>query len=247
MFTVISDTNRGRVRAENQDCVWSEKITLAGAEAVLCIVADGMGGHLAGDIASRLATEELARSVRVGHRNPHPGQVLAQSFARANAAVYSAAARHAEHAGMGTTMVAALLLAGKVYICHVGDSRAYKYASGVLTRLTHDHSVVEELLRHGGISPYDARQHPERHLLTRAVGISPDLTTDCQNLAWQAGEALLLCTDGLTEVLTDVEIESVLREYNDCAAVIEHLMRLALSRGAPDNVTILLAVRENSL
>lgn len=247
MFRVVSDTNRGKVRTENQDCVLSEEVTLAGQKAVLCIVADGMGGHLAGDVASRMAVEELALRVRHNGGDLHPAEVLEQGFAHANAAVYGAALRHAEYTGMGTTLTAALLLPECSYICHVGDSRAYKFASGSLTRLTHDHSVVEELIRHGGISSRDARYHPQRHVLTRALGVSPELVTDCQGIPLGVGEVLLLCSDGLTTVVADKEIESVFRETGDCNAVIRQLMDAALSRGAPDNVTLLLARREDSL
>ncbi|MBT9176032.1 MAG: Serine/threonine phosphatase stp [Firmicutes bacterium] len=247
MFRIVSGTNRGKVRAENQDCVLSEQVSLAGCDAFLCVVADGMGGHLAGDVASRMAAEELSRSIRAGCLNLHAAKVLEQGFAHANAAVYSAAERHAEYAGMGTTLTAALLLPEQIYICHAGDSRAYMFSGGSLTRLTHDHSVVEELLRHGSISSRDARYHPQRHVLTRALGVSPELRTDCQHVDWQTGEMLLLCTDGLTGVLSDREIEGILREDNDWAAVIRRLIDEALSRGAPDNVTILLAMREDSV
>lgn len=246
MFKVVSDTNRGKVRSENQDCVLNEQVTLAGCEAVLCLVADGMGGHLAGDVASRMAAEGLALSMRDGSGSLPPARLLEQGFAEANAAVYTAAERQEEYAGMGTTLTAALLLYDQVYICHVGDSRAYRFAGGTLTRLTHDHSVVEELLRHGSISSRDARHHPQRHVLTRALGVCPELTTDCQDMAWGARDVLLLCTDGLTGVLSDKEIEHILREH-DAASAIRHLMDEALARGAPDNVTILLAMREDSV
>jgi len=247
LFRVVSETNRGRVRTENQDCVLSEEITLAGREAVLCVVADGMGGHLAGDVASRMAVAALALHVCNNGGDLHPAEVLEQGFTHANAAVYGAALRHAEYTGMGTTLTAALLLPECSYICHVGDSRAYKFASGSLTRLTHDHSVVEELVRHGGISSRDARHHPQRHVLTRALGVSQELVTDCQGIPLQAGEVVMLCSDGLTGVLADQEIEAVLRGSVDYAGVIRQLMDAALSRGAPDNVTILLATREDSI
>lgn len=247
MFRVVSETNRGKVRAENQDCVLSEEVTLAGREAVLCIVADGMGGHLAGDVASRMAVEELALHLRTRGGSLSPAEALEQGFAHANAAVYGAALRHAEYAGMGTTLTAALMLPECSYICHVGDSRAYKFANGTLTRLTHDHSVVEELMRHGGISVRDARFHPQRHVLTRALGVSEELVTDCQGVSLEASDVLLLCSDGLTVVLADKEIEAVLRDSADCAVAIRHLMDAALSRGAPDNVTILLATSEGGV
>jgi len=244
LFIVSSDTNRGKVRADNQDCVVSEKVPLACGEAGLCVVADGMGGHLAGDVASRMAVQELIRYVRSHAGHLHPALLLEQAFAEANAAIYHASEQRPEYTGMGTTLTVALLLSERAYICHVGDSRAYKFADGMLLRLTHDHSVVEELLRHGGISSRDAKAHPQRHVLTRALGATRQIVTDCQEAMLQVGDSLLLCTDGLTQLLSDKEMESVFRASDHGPTVVKLLMDEALLRGAPDNVTILLARRE---
>lgn len=244
MLTVLSETNRGRVRPANQDCLVSERIDLPTGQVYLCGVADGMGGHLSGDVASQIAVASLSGAVKAKLALLGPAEALRQAFEEANSAVYREAQVREDCAGMGTTLTAALIVGEQVFISHVGDSRAYKVSEGSFTRLTYDHSLVEELIRQGGLSPLDAERHPQRHMLTRALGIEAQIEVDCKVESLRPGEALLLCTDGLTRMLSDSELESKIRNGPEPAVILRHLMDSALERGAPDNVTILLVCRE---
>lgn len=247
MLTVLSETNRGKVRSANQDCMVSEIIALPTGPVHLCVVADGMGGHLSGDVASQVAVASLSSAVRANLGRLRPAEALKQAFEDANYAVYKEAEEREECAGMGTTLTAALIAGEKAYIAHVGDSRAYKFDGASLTRLTDDHSLVEELIRQGGLSPSDAEKHPQRHMLTRALGIERQIEVDCRVLSLLSGEILLLCTDGLTRMLQDSELESIISKADAPATALRELMDTALGRGAPDNVTILLVLREGGV
>jgi len=231
------------VRPKNQDALIRERFSLPEGEACLCAVADGMGGHLAGDVASRIAVEELSLGVaETIHRLP-PSEVLSLAVTRANSKVLLLAQSDPSCAGMGTTLTAALLFGQVAFVCHVGDSRAYTYHGGRLTRLTDDHSYVEELLRKGELSLDDAEKHPKRNILTRALGVQAELLMDCQEFDLGDVEMLLLCTDGLTKLLSDHEIQGIIAAHPDRAEVLRALLDMALERGAPDNVTALVISR----
>jgi len=217
---------------------------LPDVEVLLCAVADGMGGHLAGDVASRMAVEELNSAVKEILGSGKPWEVLPMAVLRANGKVYRESIADSSCSGMGTTLTAALVFPEVAYVCHVGDSRAYAYGKGRLRRLTNDHSYVEELLRKGELTKVAAETHPQRNVLTRALGVHPELEVDCQEVRLADVDLLMLCTDGLSKLLSDQEILAVLGEGSAGKGILNNLMDLALDRGAPDNVTALLIKRQ---
>jgi len=243
VWTIRLDSNRGNVRATNQDCWVNETVIVHGQEMLLFGVADGVGGHRSGDVASRIAVGQLAQSVTSGP-DSSPLDALAHGFKEANLRVYNESLAREECAGMGTTLTAALLSGHKLFLGHVGDSRCYLYSEQGLVRLTHDHSLAEELVRLGGLSPDDAKKHPQRHMLTRALGIEPETAVDFTVVNLNETQKVLFCTDGLTKLVNDQEIEEVLASNLDRSLIVTRFMEMALERGAPDNVTVVLAFWE---
>jgi len=221
-----SDT--GRVRDHNEDRAF--------AAAHLVAVADGMGGALAGEVASQMAVEAIEAV-----RPPADPQTIKMALENANRAIRRMAAQDPSKAGMGTTMTAATLDGDGVSIVHVGDSRAYLWRGAELSRLTDDHSVVAELVRRGSLSPEEAENHPHRNVITRALGAEPDVKVDTYAHALQDGDVLLLCSDGLYTEVTDADIAQVLTEASDLAAAADTLVDRANDNGGSDNVTVVLA------
>ncbi len=214
----------------------------------LFVVADGMGGHRAGQVASQLAVDAATRAIEA-----HAGESVAlaerlrQAVACANRAIFQAAEAKAELAGMGTTFVAMLFGAERLALAHVGDSRAYLLRQGRLRGLTDDHSIVAELLRRQAISEAAARAHPHRHVLTRALGVRARIEPDLAEMTPQAGDVFVLCSDGLTTHVGDAEIAERVGEGRDLDASARRLVESANHAGGLDNVTVLLvAVDEDS-
>lgn len=228
----------GRVRARNEDAwLWRR---LGAAE--LLAVADGLGGHQAGDVASRLALEALAEALGDAGPGALRRQRLEAAFHRANEAVWQAAQRRPDWSGMGTTLTAALVEAGELTVAHVGDSRAYLWRGGSLRQLTSDHSLVRALVERGALSEEEAERLPERHILTRAVGTAPEVEVDVVELRLEPGDRLLLATDGLTAALSLEQVVELLAQGGDRPA--QRLVEAANRGGAPDNVTVLVAELE---
>ena len=229
---VGASTDVGRVRALNEDAflngdrVW--------------VVADGMGGHAAGDVASRLAVESLRELDGLDELRP---ALVNAAVARANAAVVRHGMVHVEARGLGTTVtgLAEVTVGGVAHwaVFNVGDSRVYRYAGGELHRATVDHSEVEELLAAGLIEPAEAREHPARHIITRSVGMRPAPAVDPWVLPQTPGERFLLCSDGLTSELDDDQIAAVLAAHPDAGEAAEALIAAVLATPARDNVTVL--------
>jgi serine/threonine protein phosphatase PrpC len=240
---VAMRTNAGRVREINEDCAFVE------SEAGFAILADGMGGHLAGEVASTLAVEMLAGCMLHALKDQSPeeeqkpiGFMLSQSIDEANRTIFERASEDNDLKGMGTTIVAAVATGNTVHIAHVGDSRAYLMRAGVLRQVTRDHSLVQEMLACGQISEKEAGTHPMRNVLTRALGNESEVLVDVQELEWQDQDFLLLCTDGLTTMVEDSKIGKILGRYgNDLEAACDELIRAANSKGGKDNVTVVLA------
>lgn len=210
---------------------------------MLAAVADGMGGHQAGEVASQMALntlDELFRKV-----NPFPNENgwkawLEESIQVANQAIFSYARQHPNHYGMGTTLVAALFLESCYLIAHVGDSRAYRLLNGQLQKLTDDHSLVNELVRYGQLAPEDAETHPQRNVITRALGTEEKVQVDLDRLSYVGGEQIMLCSDGLSSAVPDIEIEKILSGKETLDIKATRLLQAALDAGGDDNITLVL-------
>jgi protein phosphatase len=207
----------------------------------LYLVADGMGGHQAGQVASEMAAEAAIRAVRaLQGATVSPAEKLRHAVACSNREIHAAAVRDDELTGMGTTLVAILAAEERMALAHVGDSRAYLLRAGRIRRLTDDHSVVGELLRRQQITEADAREHPHRHVLTRALGVRENAVPDLAELTPQAGDRVLMCSDGLTAHLQDDEILAQVMDQDDPQLACEALVHTANQRGGVDNITVLI-------
>jgi len=200
-------------------------------------VADGMGGAKAGEVASQLAAEAFAGER--GGEEPPEAQ-LERITRHANRRIYELATKDETRRGMGTTLTAALVSGGRVSLAHVGDSRAYRLRDDRLEQLTHDHSLVAELERTGQISPEAAESHPQRSIITRALGPEPDVEVDTYTVSANAGDVFLLCSDGLTAMLADDEVSSILTTSTSLDAAAQALVRAANQSGGKDNITVVL-------
>lgn len=234
----ISD--RGAVRQQNQDAY---HIAQPAPDVALGIICDGMGGARAGNVASQLAIEaflENANRQNLDQWRAEPEALLNLAAEQANEAVSYRSGIDPECRGMGTTMVAALVLGNMAYLLNVGDSRAYLVTREGITRITKDHSVVEDLVSRGKITPEEARQHPQKNLITRAIGAEANLRADMYRQPLGEDDALLLCSDGLSNLVTDQELLYEVVHGGESSQCCQRLLDIALSRGAPDNVTIVL-------
>lgn len=228
-------TDTGLTRAGNEDAYFCGETVFA--------VADGLGGHQAGEIASSIAIEPVAAlDGRPFATAGEARDAVAAAVADANRAVWRDAEADPAHAGMGTTLTAAVVHGDTALLAHVGDSRAYLHRSGEgLARLTADHTPVEELVRAGQLSAAEAARHPERSVLSRAVGLEPEVEVDSPDpVTLSAGDRLLLCSDGLTEPLSDEAIAEILDRNPDAESACRALIDAANDRGGPDNITVVL-------
>ena len=228
------------VRNTNQDAF---KILALGQGAGLALVCDGMGGASGGDLASSLAKQAVTEVVCARYQDgmgPEAVKIMIrEAVMEANRKVYEAAQEDLALQGMGTTIVLTLLYQNHAYIVHVGDSRLYCLRGGVLEQLTRDHSFIQDLLDRGDISEDEARIHPNKNIITRAVGVNWDVELDLHVLELCSGDRLLLCTDGLSNACNDDVIAAVLssRPVEDAA---EELIRLANQSGGHDNITVVI-------
>jgi protein phosphatase len=226
-FAFGERTDVGRGRPENEDS------HLVDAEDGLYAVADGMGGHRAGEVASATAIDAL-KTAYLG------GQRLDQAVGAANAAVFARAAEDAALRGMGTTLTAIALHDSTAELGHVGDSRAYLMRDGAVTQVTEDHSLVEQLVREGRLTPEEAQHHPQRAIITRALGVDADVQVDTYRLDLKPGDRLLICSDGLTNMLSDDTIAQTLRRHADPQQAADTLVDMANQAGGDDNITVVL-------
>ncbi|TLN08513.1 Stp1/IreP family PP2C-type Ser/Thr phosphatase [bacterium] len=230
----------GLVRKTNEDN------SLVCEDLQLLAVADGMGGHQAGEVASRVALDTVSAYVtqNSGDIAANPGAVLQKALAEANQKIYRQARQESGYHGMGTTITAAILLPGKAYLAHVGDSRAYLIHGGEIRLVTDDHSLVNELVKNGGITVDEASRHPQRNVLTRAVGSSAGVDVDLYEEATVRGDILLLCTDGLSNLLSPGEIRDIVTGVASLEEGTARLVELALAGGGADNITVILCMIE---
>ena len=233
----FSITDIGSVRKVNQDYVFCYDNPV-GQLSNLFLVADGMGGHQAGDYASRLCVETVANAVK-NSRLRSPISILEAAIQEGNMAVFRDAEKEETLYGMGTTMVAATVIGREVYIANIGDSRAYLIRDGI-HQITEDHSLVEEMIRRGDLERKDAKSHPNKNVITRAIGTSAIVQADFFELEVKEEDVLLLCTDGLTNMLDDEEILSIIKEKTNLEAAGNELVRAANANGGKDNIGIVL-------
>jgi serine/threonine protein phosphatase PrpC len=222
-------TDTGRQRRDNEDNAF--------ARAPVFVVADGMGGAQAGEVASRIAVEVFQQALP---ESGSPEERLASGVRAANRKIYDLSRVEHERAGMGTTLTAAYLDDAQLAIAHVGDSRAYLFRDGSLTRLTQDHSLVEELVRRGKLTEAQAAEHPQRSIITRALGPEPEVEVDTWSYPVRAGDVLLLCSDGLTSMIGEDVVSEVLDSASTLNGAAERLIGEANDAGGRDNITVVL-------
>ncbi|MCB9528260.1 MAG: Stp1/IreP family PP2C-type Ser/Thr phosphatase [bacterium] len=233
----------GKVRTHNEDSL------LVDADGGVVVVADGMGGHKAGDVASKLAVAAVREAFSGGDDEPQPSRWLlfrrkltgkdrlVEAIQRANRVVLETARRKPECSGMGTTVVALVMDDGALYYAHVGDSRLYRLRDGALVQLTEDHSLLNEYLKLGVIKPDMAQRFPYKNIIVRALGLSPGVEVDADVDRPQVGDRYLLCSDGLTDMAEEEEVRGVLARGGDPETAAAALIELALEGGGLDNIT----------
>lgn len=242
---VFGISHRGVVRKENQDCFRFD--APKGTELLSAVLCDGMGGAQAGSVASAMAADAFmshaANSLDEDSTPEDMQNILTDAVNYANIKVYDRSFSDFACMGMGSTLVAMLMNSRSTVVANVGDSRAYYIYKGTIQQITCDHSLVEELVRKGQISPEQAREHPQKNIITRAVGVESSVKCDIFRAKAAPGSSVLLCSDGLSNLVSDEEILTVLKENRDCETAARVLLGLALERGAPDNVTVVIASR----
>lgn len=260
-------TDRGKVRSGNEDqfltavllkalqveqtSLPQRKVQQSSARSYLFLVADGMGGHAGGEHASALAIDSVESFILgtfkwfAQFKGPDQDQVLADfqsALGQANARILAEAAQHPELRGMGTTLTLAYSLNDVLFVAHVGDSRCYLYRNGMLYRLTRDHTLVQDMVRRGALTAEEAAKHTWRHVMTNAVGAdSTDLKVEVHKLYLEAGDKVLLCSDGLTEMLPEKDICQVLHTETEPEQACRRLVARANEAGGRDNITVVVA------
>lgn len=238
MIKTFSVTNIGKKRKLNQDYVYTSEEPV-GHLPNLFIVADGMGGHNAGDYASKLAVETMVEEIAASEEQA-PEAVLRMAVEKANAMVNGSAKKAPELEGMGTTVVAASCDGRSLSVANVGDSRLYVVGGHEIRQITRDHSWVEDMVRSGGMGREEARNHPDKNIITRAVGAEDSVKTDFFSVTLREGDMILMCTDGLTNMLSDEEIRMILNGARDIVERAEELVRRANENGGRDNISVIL-------
>ncbi len=244
---IASQTDSGMVRAHNEDSIASD------AACGLVVLADGMGGYNAGEVASGIAVEvmlaEIAgplKSTSPTERDPLSGDelgmvLLTRGMHKANASIFDAAQSHAQYTGMGTTIVSALFYDNRVAVGHIGDSRLYRLRGETLTTITRDHSLLQEQIDCGMISVENARHSQNKNLVTRAVGIDADVVPEVHLYDVEVNDIYLLCSDGLNDMVEDEDIQSILYAMQgNLTMAAEQLIQMANDNGGRDNVSVIL-------
>ena len=237
---VFARTDIGRVRPINEDSYY-----LPAEDECFCAVADGMGGHNAGEVASAMAVEVFSGEMRAAEELN--GNVLRGAVERANALVFETSMKNDQCSGMGTTFTALAARDGNVHIAHVGDSRCYLVRNNTIMRLTLDHTLVEEMVLKGLITPNAAKHHPKRNYITRALGTAPQVEVDLIQVELRPGDVFFLCSDGLSNHVEDKTILEVSGENAGWQEKLEKLVNLSMDNGSTDNITAMYAVFEEGL
>lgn len=238
MLKTFSVTNIGKRRKVNQDYVYTSEQAI-GTLPNLFIVADGMGGHNAGDYASRLAVETIVEEVAKADGGA-PEEILSNAIQCANRKIRKCAEESQDLEGMGTTVVVASLIDETLLVANVGDSRLYVVNGKGMSQVTKDHSWVEEMVRRGSLGKEEARNHPDKNIITRAVGVEDTVKVDFFHRKVEAEDQILMCTDGLTNMLEDEEIRMIMNGARDIVEKAEKLVLKANDYGGRDNISVVL-------
>ena len=230
-------TDTGISRDSNQDYIYSNELSVGNLDN-LFIVADGMGGHQGGDIASRIAAESIV-DFAGKTKSDKPIEILRTAVEAANERVAREARADKDLEDMGTTVVAATISGNQLYLANVGDSRLY-IIHDYIEQITKDHSLVDEMVRSGSISKEEARFHPKKNIITRAVGTSEGVLVDMFQVTLEKGDLILMCTDGLTNMVEDDDIYILIRQQRDIAGMAEQLVKSANDNGGKDNISLII-------
>jgi PPM family protein phosphatase len=238
-LSFAGESDVGCVRKSNQDSY------LIDPEGRFFIVADGMGGHAGGEEASRIATESIGAylSLEWG-KGSSPQQLLQQAVSKANQAIIYDQNTHPVRADSGTTIVVVIFVDGQTWFCHIGDSRLYRLCDEKLEQVSDDHTWIARAIQTGAVGPEEARTHPWRHMLLQCLGREEIREVTIQKVDFQPGDRMLICSDGLTEELTDEQIANQLQENQTCETAAEELVKAAKSHGGRDNVTVVVIANE---
>jgi protein phosphatase len=234
----FSKTDIGMVREVNQDYVFVTEAPIGNLPNLL-VVADGMGGHRAGEYASRLAVEVLKQELAASTEES-PEAMIKNAITRANERVLEAARQDAKLSGMGTTLVAATVIDRTLYFANVGDSRLYLLSDDI-KQLSKDHSLVQEMVRLGGINQEEAKSHPDKNIITRAIGAKDDVDIDFYEYRLKKGDIILMCTDGLSNMVEDEEMLHIVKCSRDVVEAVEQLIERAKEHGGSDNIGVIVA------
>lgn len=235
---IFSRTDIGKSRSSNQDACFTCQLTEDTALAVVC---DGMGGANAGNIASETAVSVISDYIKKAYRpnmtSADTEKLLRSAISSANIIVYDMSVKDSKLSGMGTTAVVSIVSKASAVICHVGDSRAYLYSKGTLSQLTRDHSMVQSLVESGKLTPEQARVHPRKNIITRALGAEENVLPDVNEVSISAEDTILLCSDGLSNFVDNDDIIDIFKS-NDLSKVTDVLTDTANSNGGGDNITV---------
>ncbi|XME04349.1 Stp1/IreP family PP2C-type Ser/Thr phosphatase [Lachnospiraceae bacterium C1.1] len=232
----FSATDVGRKRELNQDYIFSSE-TPVGNLPNLFIVADGMGGHNAGDFASSFTTDCIVREI-ISSDMENPIKIIRNAIEKANLALMEKASEDPDKSGMGTTVVVATIVDDCLYVANVGDSRLYLVSDDIV-QITRDHSLVEEMVLKGELDRNEARNHPDKNIITRAVGATADIKVDFFDMKLREGDEILMCTDGLSNMVEDRDILNIMERESDVAGQARSLIDAANNNGGKDNIAVI--------
>jgi protein phosphatase len=244
-------TDVGQVRPVDEDSILAADLSFGvnseSSKFLLLAVADGMGGHAKGEEASKIALNAIARAVIPDLLNNTPfTKILEKGIQNANQDILDYTAKNPEASGMGTTSVCAVVKDNQIHLANVGDSRAYRVSDDEICRVTKDHSYVQALIDEGEITEEQAREHPRKNEITRAVGIMPSIEVDTMKLTLDSDESLLLCCDGVIAHLSDDDIHKIIRDSPDPQTACQEIVDMANERGGSDNISLIILSSEGS-
>ena len=244
-------TDVGQVRTVDEDSILAADLSFGvnseSSKFLLLAVADGMGGHAKGEEASKIALNAIARAVIPDLLNNTPfTKILEKGIQNANQDILDYTAKNPEASGMGTTSVCAVVKDNQIHLANVGDSRAYRVSDDEICRVTKDHSYVQALIDEGDITEEQAREHPRKNEITRAVGIMPSIEVDTMKLTLDSDESLLLCCDGVIAHLSDDDIHKIIRDSPDPQTACQKIVDMANERGGSDNISLIILSSEGS-